>query len=148
MGGDTSAVKKKHDLNPMADKSEWKTPSMESEGKGDGHQYGRKPRTPEPIPIAGNSPSEEEMVHWTPTGIEPTDYDDDDTAHKLHAGCTTFASYFSADTVLYHCNGLPLCPSLGPLLKLATSAAQCRFWQCVGCCILLRGVSFWSLGHV
>src|SRR6218665_1329376 len=31
----------------MADKSEWKTPSMESEGKGDGHQYGRKPRTPE-----------------------------------------------------------------------------------------------------
>src|SRR6218665_2216000 len=53
MGGDTSAVKKKHDRNPMADKSKWKTPSMESEGKGDGHQYGRKPRTPEPIPIAG-----------------------------------------------------------------------------------------------
>ena len=26
----------------------------------------------------GNSPSEEEMGHWTPTGIEPTDYDDDD----------------------------------------------------------------------
>jgi len=24
MGGDTSAVKKKHDWNPMADKSEWK----------------------------------------------------------------------------------------------------------------------------
>ena len=37
----------------MADKSKWKTPSMESEGKGDGRQYGRKPRTPEPIPIAG-----------------------------------------------------------------------------------------------
>src|SRR6218665_2419820 len=36
----------------MADKSEWKTPSMEGEGKGDGHQYERKPRTPEPIPIA------------------------------------------------------------------------------------------------
>src|SRR6218665_3272985 len=33
----------------MADKSEWKTPSMESEGKGDGHQNGRKRRTPEPI---------------------------------------------------------------------------------------------------
>ena len=65
----------------MADKSEWKTPSMEGEGKGDGHQYGRKPRSPEPIPIAGkltNSPSEEEMGHWTPTGIEPMDYDDDD----------------------------------------------------------------------
>ena len=26
----------------------------------------------------GNSPSEEEMGHSTPTGIEPTDYDDDD----------------------------------------------------------------------
>src|SRR6218665_3500449 len=61
----------------MADKSEWKTPSMGSEGKGDGHQYGRKPRTPEPIPIAGNSPSEEEIGHWTPTGIAPTDYDDE-----------------------------------------------------------------------
>src|SRR6218665_1112516 len=34
----------------MADKSEWKTPSMESEGKGNGHQYGQKPRTPEPNP--------------------------------------------------------------------------------------------------
>src|SRR6218665_2396832 len=68
MGGDTSAVKKKHDLNPMTDKSEWKTPSMESEGKGDGHQYGRKPRTLEPI---------------TPTGIEPTDYDDDETFKLL-----------------------------------------------------------------
>src|SRR6218665_3312784 len=60
----------------MADKSGWKTPSMEGEGRGDGHQYGRKPRTPEPIPTAGNSPSEEEMGHWTPTGIEPMDYDD------------------------------------------------------------------------
>jgi len=25
----------------MADKSEWKTPSMEGKGKGDGHQHGR-----------------------------------------------------------------------------------------------------------
>jgi len=50
---------------------------MEIEGKGDGHQYGREPRTPEPIPIAGNSPSEEEMGHWTPTGIEPMDDDDE-----------------------------------------------------------------------
>jgi len=81
MGGDTSAVKKKHDWNPMADKNEWKTPSrlIEGEGKGDGHQYGRKPRTPEPIPIPGKfTYSEEEMGHWTPTGIEPKVYDDDD----------------------------------------------------------------------
>ena len=33
-------------------------------------------------------------------------------------------------------------------LTFVTSAAQCRFWQCVGCCVLLRGVSFWSLGNV
>src|SRR6218665_3520446 len=59
-------------------KSEWKTSSMEGEGNGDGQKYGRKCRTPEPIPIAGNSPSEEEMGHWTPTGVEPKDYDDDD----------------------------------------------------------------------
>ena len=39
--------------------------------------YGRKPRTPKPIPIAGKLTfSEEEMGHWTPTGIEPTDYAD------------------------------------------------------------------------
>jgi len=37
----------------MADNSEWKTPSMEGKGKGDGHQYGQKPRKPEPIPIGG-----------------------------------------------------------------------------------------------
>jgi len=34
-------------------KNEWKTSSMEGKGKGDGRQYGRKPMTPEPIPIAG-----------------------------------------------------------------------------------------------
>jgi len=28
------------------------------------------------------------------------------------------------------------------------SVAQCRFWQRVGCSILLRGVSSWSLGYV
>ena len=51
---------------------------MEGEGKGDAHQYGRKSRTPEPIPIAGNSPSEEEMGHWTLTGVEPKYYYDGD----------------------------------------------------------------------
>jgi len=33
-------------------------------------------------------------------------------------------------------------------LTFVTSAAQCRFWQCIGCCVLLRGVSFWSLGPI
>src|SRR6218665_3804999 len=32
-----------------------------------------------------------------------------------------------------------------PPLTSATSAAQCRFWPHVGCCVLLRRVSFWSL---
>ena len=31
----------------------------------------------------GNSPSEEEMSHWTPTGIEPMDYDDDDDNYPI-----------------------------------------------------------------
>ena len=61
----------------MADKSEWKTPSMEGEGnsKGDGHQSQSQQ--------LGNSPSEEEMGHWTPTGIEPTDYDDEAPVNKI-----------------------------------------------------------------
>jgi len=51
---------------------------MQGEGEGDGHQYGRMPRTPEPIPIElVNSPSVEDMGHWTPTGVEPRAYDDD-----------------------------------------------------------------------
>ena len=33
-------------------------------------------------------------------------------------------------------------------LTSATSSSQCRFWPHVGCCVLLRGVSFWSLGPV
>jgi len=32
-------------------KSEWKTPSLEGEGKCDGYQHGQKPRTPEPVSI-------------------------------------------------------------------------------------------------
>src|SRR6218665_2136232 len=33
-----------------------------------------------------------------------------------------------------------------PHLTFVTSAAQCRFWHRVGCCVLLRGARFWSLG--
>src|SRR6218665_3771143 len=32
-----------------------------------------------------------------------------------------------------------------PPLASASSADQCRFWPHVGCCVLLRGVSLWSL---
>jgi len=44
---------------------------IEGEGKGDGHQHGRKPRIPEPVPIAWKvTYSEEVSGHWTPTGAE------------------------------------------------------------------------------
>jgi len=33
-------------------------------------------------------------------------------------------------------------------LTFVISAAQCRFWQRVGCSVLLRGVSSWCLRHV
>ena len=31
----------------------------------------------------GNSSSEEEMGHWTLTGVEPRDYDDDSASHSM-----------------------------------------------------------------
>ena len=63
----------------MADKSEWKTPRMEGEGKGDGPGHQSQSQQ------LGNSLSEEEMGHWTPTGNEPKDYndDDDDEQHSV-----------------------------------------------------------------
>jgi len=46
---------------------------MEDEGKGDGHQHELQPRIPEPVSTAWNSPSEEVIGHWTPTGCGPKD---------------------------------------------------------------------------
>jgi len=53
MGADTSVEKKKHEWNSMAGEEEWmeKHRDMEGEGKGDGHQHGRKPRISEPVLI-------------------------------------------------------------------------------------------------
>src|SRR6218665_28715 len=39
----------------------------------------------------------------------------------------------------------PVVSLVAPPLTSATSAAKCRFWPHVGCCVLLRGVSFWPL---
>ena len=83
---------------------------MEGEEKGDGHQYGRKPRTPEPTPIAGNTPtcSEEEMGHWTPTGIEPMDYDDEAVNHRgtiqMHILIVIPAIYIYITTSEHYCS--------------------------------------------
>jgi len=53
MGADTSAVKKKHEWNPMAGEEEWMEwhRDVEGKGKGDGHQHAQKPRIPEPVLI-------------------------------------------------------------------------------------------------
>ena len=45
---------------------------MEGEGKGDGHQHGRKPRITEPVPIAYKlTYSDKVRGHRAPTGTEP-----------------------------------------------------------------------------
>jgi len=50
--------------------------------------------------------------------------------HCLHAWCSALAAYLSADTVSYHGNGLPLCPSYFcdlccPVLVLAVRRVLC-----------------------
>src|SRR6218665_3855182 len=44
-----------------------------------------------------NSPSEEEMGHWTPTGDEPMDDDDDDDDDEYNAIYTTCTQKFLLD---------------------------------------------------
>ena len=44
-----------------------------------------------------NSPSEKEMGHWTPTGVEPKDYDDDD--ETKFTNCTKL---FKVITFIFH----------------------------------------------
>src|SRR6218665_498947 len=58
---------------------------------------------------------------------------------------TTLAAYLSGYNIVL----LRWSPSVSfaaPPLTFVTSAAQCRFWQRIARCVLLRGVSFWSLG--
>src|SRR6218665_2542711 len=60
----------------------------------------------------------------------------------------SFQSSFSFETFNMFIVSLqwsPVVSLAAPPLTSATSAAQCRFWPHVGCCVLLRGVSFWSL---
>src|SRR6218665_3400065 len=44
--------------------------------------------------------------------------------------------------------GMSFAAGTPPPLIFVTSAAQCRFWKRVACCVLLRGVSFWCLGPI
>ena len=51
--------------------------------------------------------------------------------------CSTLAAHLSADTISYHCNGLPLCPSLHPLLPLLPLLPSVSFGEVSGpafCC--------------
>src|SRR6218665_2537858 len=66
--------------------------------------------------------------------------------HCLHARCTILATI--SQRIQYRITAIVSRPGVSfaaPPLTFVTSAAQCRFWQRVGCCVLLRGVSFWSL---
>src|SRR6218665_1915201 len=61
----------------MVDKSEWKTPSRKRR-EGRWTPIRAKAQDTRAIAIP-NSPRD--AGHWTPTGIEPTDYDDDDSGN-------------------------------------------------------------------
>src|SRR6218665_2890151 len=64
---------------------------MEGEGKGDRHQHGQKPRIP-----AWNSPSEEVMEHWTPTGAEPMEQWMDGINTEIHTFIIYITDRFSS----------------------------------------------------
>ena len=83
MGGDTSAVKKKLDLNPMAERANGKHQVWKAKVRSMDTNTGESPGHQSQSQQLGNSPSEEEMGHWTPMGVEPKDYDDDDDEDKM-----------------------------------------------------------------
>src|SRR6218665_1027159 len=87
----------------MADKSEWKTPSIwKAKGRAMDISTGESPGHLSQSQYLGNSPSEEEMGHWTPTGIEPTNYDDDDISNIIEAVALTIdMPHFFSCTILY-----------------------------------------------
>src|SRR6218665_1211501 len=49
---------------------------------------GESPRHQSQSQKLENSPSEEEMGHWTLTGVEPRDYDDDDDFSQTNSNIT------------------------------------------------------------
>src|SRR6218665_78487 len=51
-GADTTTVKNRMNSSGRGRRVNRKHRDMEGEGKGDGHQHGRKPRILEPVPIA------------------------------------------------------------------------------------------------
>jgi len=88
--------------------------------------------TPEPIPIAGKlTYSEEEMGHWTPTGVEPKDYDDDEHFRSVSSPCLSLCLSLSVSLSLTLSVSLYLSVSLCSLCgRLRFSAApSCRSHQ-------------------
>jgi len=62
----------------MAERANGKHQVWKAKGRAMDTNTGESPGHQSQSQKLGNSPSEEEMGHWTPTGVEPKDYDDDD----------------------------------------------------------------------
>ena len=62
----------------MAERAKGKHQVWKAKGRAMDTNTGESPGHQSQSQYVGKSPNEEEMGHWTPTGIEPTDYDDDD----------------------------------------------------------------------
>ena len=75
MGAETSAVKKKHEWNPIAGEEEWmeNTEIWKAKGKAMDTNTGESPGYHSLSQSPRNSPSEEVTRYWTPTGTEPMD---------------------------------------------------------------------------
>src|SRR6218665_145835 len=65
------------------------------------------------------------------------------TCTMCYIGCL----YLSGYSIISLCWS-PVVSFVAPIHTFATSAGQCLLWQHVGCCVLLRGVSFWSFGPI
>src|SRR6218665_2662587 len=62
----------------MAERANGKHQVWKAKGRAMDTNTGESPGHQSQSQKLGNSPSEEEMGHWTPTGVESKDYDDDD----------------------------------------------------------------------
>ena len=62
----------------MAERANGKHQVWKAKGRAMNTNTGESPGHQSQSQQLGNSLSEEEMEHWTPTGVEPKDYDDDD----------------------------------------------------------------------
>ena len=67
----------------MAERANGKYQVWKAKGRAMDTNTGESPGHQSQSQQLGNSPREEEMGHWTPTGVEPKDYDDDDDEQEI-----------------------------------------------------------------